>query len=137
MKHKIKVFQIVRTAFNSSGFLLPKEKRTTKVVCIGNVITPNIKPNSEPLYIEEEIWNLFNWTCWGGQNRHKSYIKAIRKGFRYRGFRVFPNSNARGYCNGDIFFKLDGVWRVALSHGWKFAYSYEEALKICIESQRW
>ena len=133
MKQKVKVFQVIRGAFDSNGNLIPKEKRTTKVTCIGTVITPN----REVSYIKERIWNLFNWTCWWRSDRKGSYIQAIRKGFRDYGFRFFPNSNARGYCNGDIFFKLNNKWHIALSVGWDEADSYEEALKICIENQRW
>ena len=135
MKRKIKVYQLFRRAFDSEGNLIPKEQRTNKILCIGTVLVPSNKKD----FIEECIWDLFNWTCWGGARgkRYDGYLSAIRKGFRKDGYRCFPNSNARGYCNSDIFFQLEDKWRIAKSFGWDIADSYDEAVKKVIEQQHY
>lgn len=48
-----------------------------------------------------------------------------------------PNFNAQGYCNSDIFFKLGDKWMIAKSFGWDKANSYEEAVSIVINQQRY
>ena len=131
---KVKVFQLQQKRFDSEGNIIPKDKRKNKIVCIGTVIVPKNKKD----FIEEEIWDLFNWTCWGGcrgQN-YNGYLSAIRKGFRKQGYRCFPNSNAQGYCNSDIFFKLEDKWLIAKSVGWDKADSYEEAVNIVINQSK-
>lgn len=133
MKRKIKVYQLIRKSFDEEGNILPKEQRTNKIVCIGTVITPK----KDKGVIEEAIWDLFNWTCWYHRDKHLNpYLKVLRKGLRKYGYRFFPNSNAQGYCNSDIFFKLDNIWRIARSVGWGSADSYEEAVNIVIKQQR-
>ena len=131
---KVKVFQLQQKKFDSEGYIIPKDKRKNKIVCIGTVIVPKNKKD----FIEEAIWDLFNWTCWGGcrgQNYNR-YLSAIRKGFRKQGYRCFPNSNAQGYCNSDIFFKLEDKWMIAKSVGWDTANSYEEAVNIVINQSK-
>jgi len=128
---KVKVFQFQQKAFDSEGNVIPKDKRKNKIVCIGTVIVPKNKKD----FIEDAIWNLFNWTCWWHHRKINIYLKGIRKGFRNRGYRCFPNSNARGYCNSDIFFKLEDKWMIAKSVGWNKADSYEEAVNIVIKQQ--
>ena len=133
MKKKIKVYQLFRKAFDSEGNLIPKEQRTNKILCIGTVIVPKNKKD----FVEEAIWDLFNWTCWWYYRKINIYLKGIRKGFRKQGYRCFPNSNAQGYCNSDIFFKLEDKWMIAKSFGWDTADSYDEAVKKVIEQQHY
>lgn len=128
---KVKVFQLQQKKFDSKGNIIPKEQRKNKIVCIGTVIVPKNKKD----FIREEIWDLFNWTCWWNHRKINIYLKGIRKGFRKQGYRCFPNSNARGYCNSDIFFKLENKWMIAKSFGWDKADSYEEAVNIVIKQQ--
>ena len=123
MKRKIKVYQLQRKVFDSNGNLIPKYQRKNKILCIGTVIVPK-----NEILVEETIWDLFNWTCWW-HDKFDTYLKAIRKGFRKQGYRCFPNSNAKGYCNSDIFFKLDDKWMIATPFGWDVADSYEEAVE--------
>lgn len=133
---KTKVYQVIREAFDKDGYLMPKEQRTTKVLCIGTVVIPDRKNGED--HLEESIWDLFNWTCWGWGDRVKAYDKGIRKGIRSRGIRMFPNRNSEGYCNSDIFFQMWGTWYVAKSSGWDTsAKTYEEAKNICINNQRY
>lgn len=129
---KVKVFQLRRKAFDSNGYLIPKEQRTNKILCIGTVIVPKNKTE----FVEDAIWDLFNWTCWW-HDKFNTYLKGLRRGFRKQGYRCFPNSNAQGYCNSDIFFKLKDKWMIAKSVGWDSADSYEEAVNKVIENQRW
>lgn len=124
---KVKVFQVFRNSFDADGNLLPREQRTSKIFCIGTVLLPIINEDSE-----ENIWHLFNWTCWRERDRRK----AIKRGFRYHGIRFLPNSNARGYCNSDIFFNMGGAWHVAEHSGWSSFASYAEAAERCMALQR-
>ena len=89
-------------------------------------------PKNKKYFVEETIWDLFNWTCWW-HDKFDTYLKGIRKGFRKQGYRCFPNSNARGYCNSDIFFKLEDKWMISKPVGWDVADSYEEAVKKVIQ----
>lgn len=124
---KVKVFQLQQRKFDSNGNVIPKDKRRNKIVCIGTVIVPKNKKD----FIEEEIWGLFNWTCWW-HDKFNTYLKGLRRGFRKQGYRCFPNSNAQGFCNSDIFFKLGDKWMIAKSFGWDEANSYEEAVRLVI-----
>ena len=99
---KVKVFQLQQQKADSEGNIIPKDKRKNKIVCIGTVIVPK---NKKGFFVEEKIWDLFNWTCWW-RGKFDTYLKGIRKGFRKQGYRCFPNSNAQGYCNSDIFFQI-------------------------------
>ena len=125
MRQKIKVFQNIKRCFDKNGNKIPPEERKIVTVCIGTVLTPKHK---EP--DEEIIWHLFNWACWYKDRKH-----GIKKGFNYSGYRCFPNNNARGYCNGDIFFEMNGQWFIALSFGWTYATSYENAVRISRQKQ--
>ena len=130
---KIKVFQLQRKAFDSNGYLIPKEQRTNKILCIGTVLVPKNKTQ----FVEDAIWDLFNWTCWNwGKLQMKSWIYGIRNGIRRDGYRSFPNHNSYGYCNSDIFFKLKDKWMIAKSVGWDKAGSYEEAVEKIIKQQK-
>ena len=129
---KVKVFQLIRKSFDSNGHLIPKERRTNKIVCIGTVIVPKNKTE----FVEDSIWDLFNWTCWW-HDKFNTYLRDLRRGFRKQGYRCFPNSNARGYCNSDIFFKLGDKWMIAKPVGWDKANSYEEAVEKIIKQQIW
>jgi hypothetical protein len=129
---KVKVFQLQQKKFDSEGNIIPKDKRKNKIVCIGTVIVPKNKKD----FIEEAIWDLFNWTCWNwGKLIDKSWIYGIRNGIRRDGFRMFPTRKAKGFCNSDIFFKLEDKWMIAKSFGWDKANSYEEAVRIVINQQ--
>ena len=131
---KTKVYQVIRKAFDSDGNLIPKEQRSTKVLCIGTVVIPERKKGEE--LIEESIWDLFNWTCWGWSDRKDAYKLGIHKGIRKQGIRMFPNKKADGFCNSDIFFQMWGIWYVAKHCGWDTtAKTYEEAKNICINNQ--
>lgn len=129
---KVKIFQLQQKKSDSKGNIIPKDKRKNKIVCIGTVIVPKNKKD----FIEDAIWDLFNWTCWWRHDKFNTYLKGLRKGFRKQGYRCFPNSNAQGYCNSDIFFKLGDKWMIAKSFGWDKANSYEEAVNIVIKQQR-
>lgn len=130
---KVKVYQVIKKSFNKQGLLLPKEERTFKVMCIGTVIVPKNKKE----FIEEVIWDLFNWICWWYDKHLNTYLRAIRKGFRKRGYRCFPNSNARGYCNSDIFFKLEDKWIIAMPVGWDTADTFDEAAQKIINNGKY
>ena len=133
MKQKIKVYQIFADRCDKNGNYIPKEERTIRVACIGTVITPK---NERPL-TDEAIWDLFNWTCWGwGKLRGKSWIYGIRNGIRRDGFRMFPTHNARGYCNSDIFFKMNNKWYAAQHYGFATFDTMEEAKQACIDNIR-
>lgn len=124
---KVKVFQLQQRKFDSNGNVISKDKRRNKIVCIGIVIVPKNKKD----FVEDEIWDLFNWTCWW-HDKFNTYLKGLRRGFRKQGYRCFPNSNAQGFCNSDIFFKLGDKWMIAKSFGWDEANSYEEAVRLVI-----
>lgn len=133
MKQKVKVFQLQHRVFDSEGNIIPRDKLKNKIVCIGTVIVPKNKKD----FVEDVIWDLFNWTCWNwGKLNGKSWIYGLRNGIRRDGFRMFPTRKAKGFCNSDIFFKLGDKWMIAKSFGWDTADSYEEAVNIVIEQQR-
>lgn len=133
MKQKIKVYQVQVTIFDKNGDFIPKYLRKFNVVCVGTVITPN---KSREM-VEESIWDLFNWTCWGwGKLTGKSWIYGIRNGVRRDGFRMFPTSYAQGYCNSDIFFYMNGKWYAAAHCGFKTFDSEDDAIELCKENIR-
>ena len=123
---KIKVFQIIWNVFDNKGNIIPKEQRTFKIDCIGTVIVPKNKKD----FIEDSVWDLFNWTCWWYDKHLNTYLKGLRKGFRRQGYRCFPNSNARGYCNSDICFFNGDKWCVAKSVGWEYFDNKEDAFEF-------
>lgn len=55
---KVKVFQLQQKRSDSEGNIIPKDKRKNKIVCIGTVIVPKNKKD----FVEEAIWDLFNWS---------------------------------------------------------------------------
>lgn len=130
---KVKVYQVRSEHFDKQGNFIKRDQRVPKVFCIGTVILPKReKPMSE-----ESIWDLFNWTCWGwGKLRGKAWILGIRKGIRRNGYRMFPNHNAQGFCNSDIFMRINGKWMVAEHCGFNEVESYDEAVKRAMENSR-
>lgn len=124
-ERKIKVYQVVRPYRNKHG-VIPKEERRTMTLCIGTIIMPKHHVENA----EERIWEMFNWTCWRSSERGGEWLKAVRNGLRISGMRMFPNVNARGYCNSDIFFLQNGRWMVARSYGWETADSFKDAERM-------
>lgn len=135
MRQKIKVYQVqIVRRFDELHNPIPWHLRKFKVVCIGTVITPK----SKRILMNEDIWDLFNWTCWnwGKIGRQNAWIYGIRNGIRRDGFRMFPNRNAQGFCNSDIFFFMDGVWHAAAHVGFQSFSSRDEAIEFCKENIR-
>lgn len=139
---KTKVFQVFRDAFDAKGNRIPKGKRKFRTLCIGEVVfakNANFDINDDARDIREEIWDAFNWTCWGCSNRRNMWLAAVRKGMKSPSgwFRFYPYTTARGYCNGDIFFRIGTDVCVATSCGWETVGTYAEAEAIIKENMRY
>lgn len=141
---KTKVFQVFCEKYSDKGEYLSRDQRKYKTICIGEVVFTdrvdmtldnNICGKND---VRDEIWDAFNWTCWGCRNRRNMRLYAIRKGMRHPSgwFKFYPYPTSRGYCNADIFFRLDGVFYAAKFCGWAGFDTFAEAERYIIDKMR-